>query len=191
MRNSLLFSFSVHLLLLLLIMIIPTPKQKKSPPMKVYMVKILSKPESPKERVVARKKIKKKVVPKKKPKVKPKKKEIAKKKEMSRQPKIPTSVKLDNPTFDSPFYINLILTKVTNNWLDPLPTTKAHLVATVYFRIVRSGKLKDLKIENSSGSPIFDQGAIKAISLSEPFPPLPDEYKSDFLGVHFEFEHVW
>ncbi len=154
------------------------------------MVKILSEAESPKAKVVVRKP-KKKVIAKKQSRVKPKRKVAPKRQKKVEKPKLPTSVRLDNPAFDSPFYVNLILTKVTNNWLDPLPTAKAHLVTTVYFRILRSGAITDLRIEKSSGSPSFDQGAMKAISLSEPFPPLPDEYKSDFLGVHFEFEHIW
>jgi len=186
--------------LVLVMMLVPTASRKKPPPMKVYMVKIKSEPEPRKEEVVAKGKeevVKKKpeVKPKKQVEVKKKPKKVVKKKEKKAKPKskpaTPTSVRLDNPAFDSPFYINLVLTKVNNNWLDPLPTTKAHLTVTVYFRILRSGKINDLKVENSSGSPVFDQAAVQAINLSEPFPPLPDDYKSDFLGVHFEFEHIW
>jgi len=183
---------------LVAIMITPGKVEKRVPPMRVHMIKIRQ-PETVKEetkvveekieKVETKPKVEKKVVqskPKPKPKTETKKTET---KKTSDKPSKPTSVKVEDTAFDSPFYINLILTKVTNNWLNPIPGTRTRLQTVVYFRILRDGKVKDLKVHNSSGSPIFDSSALKAITLSQPFPPLPDEYKTDHLGIYFEFEH--
>jgi TonB family protein len=49
----------------------------------------------------------------------------------------------------------------------------------VLFRILRSGRVGDTKLEQSSGNFYFDQAAMRAILLSSPFPPLPEGFYKD------------
>jgi outer membrane biosynthesis protein TonB len=44
-------------------------------------------------------------------------------------------------------------------------------------------------IEQSSGLFIFDQAAQRAVVQSSPMPPLPQDYRDSYLGVHFSFSY--
>ena len=57
----------------------------------------------------------------------------------------------------------------------------------VVFVIGRDGKLRELAVEKSSGNPLYDQAALRAINDALPFPPLPAEFKEPFLRVHLGF----
>ena len=58
----------------------------------------------------------------------------------------------------------------------------------VYFRIDRLGRVSDVRLEESSGVPFFDQSAVRAVSVASPLPPLPDAFTGATLGVHFGFQ---
>ena len=62
------------------------------------------------------------------------------------------------------------------------------LRSTVYFRIARNGRVSDVKVAQESGNFLFDQAAHRAVEASAPFPPLPEEYDGDYLGVYFVFD---
>jgi len=204
MRNALLLSTGFHIFVFLLI-ITSTLFQHTTPPVQKYFVRIITLPPEPEPAPVATTNETKVEEPPKPAETRVEEKEVKKEKTKegtkaseSRQKKTGTSkqkrvsppITLDNPDFDSPFYISLIYTKVTNNWLNPTPRAIVPLVTVIYFKIRRDGKLGEIRIEKRSGNPAFDEAAYNAVRLSEPFPPLPDEFQQDMLGVHFEFEHL-
>ncbi len=86
------------------------------------------------------------------------------------------------------YYLEIIKEKISETWTPP-PVRTASSLTTIYFRINRNGKISDVKIEQSSGSDIFDRSALRAVSEAAPLPPLPAGFKGRWLGVHFEFEH--
>ena len=47
----------------------------------------------------------------------------------------------------------------------------------VVFEIGRDGKVSGLEVEKSSGNPLYDQAALRAVTEATPFPPLPDDFK--------------
>jgi TonB family protein len=58
----------------------------------------------------------------------------------------------------------------------------------IYFRIGRSGELEASSLETASGIEFFDRSAQRAVTLSDPLPPLPLGFAGGTLGVHFGFE---
>jgi TonB family protein len=80
--------------------------------------------------------------------------------------------------FKFPPYLAIVREKIEQNW-NPPPSTK-NVTAKVLFKILRSGRVDDPKLEKSSGQFYFDQAAIRAILLSNPFPPLPEGFYKDY-----------
>lgn len=103
----------------------------------------------------------------------------------------PYSSQIGLSSFPFTYYLQIIIDRVSSNWFTSLvePGIRGHFQATVYFKIYTNGKISNLKIEESSGIKSLDLSALRAIQTSAPFPPLPKEYKDDYLGIHLIFEH--
>ena len=85
-------------------------------------------------------------------------------------------------------YVNILRNKIAETWNPaPYPSSSPKKV-TVYFRILRDGRVDNITIKESAGVSYIDRSAIRAISNSGPFPPLPAGYTDDYLGVYFMFE---
>jgi TonB family protein len=94
-------------------------------------------------------------------------------------------VTLEGRPFQFPWYLEQMVRKVQRNWRPPGTTS---LKTTIYFRIERTGRVADMRVETSSGHFTFDQAAQRAVQASSPMPPLPGEYSGDYLGVYFDFD---
>lgn len=90
------------------------------------------------------------------------------------------------PDFQYDYYLGLIRSKVDNRWSQPV-TYKQVKQTLVDFIIRKDGKVDNVEVTESSGDSYFDQTAVRAVSLSNPFPPLPRGYKEDFLKVRYRF----
>ena len=103
----------------------------------------------------------------------------------------PYSSQIGLSTFPYTYYLQIIIDRVSGNWFTSLvdPGTKGNFQTTVYFRILRDGRISSLKIEESSGLRSLDLSALRAAQSSSPFPPLPKEYEEEYLGIHLIFEH--
>ena len=99
-------------------------------------------------------------------------------------------VSVDNPDFQFTYYIVVIQNKIASNWNPPFAggKTDRETKTLVHFRILRNGQVRDVRVESSSGASLLDQSAVRAISMSNPLPPLPQRFSDDSLGVHFSFE---
>ncbi len=92
---------------------------------------------------------------------------------------------LENKNFRYSYYTSAILKKIRRYWQD----SNINVLRTVvYFRIEKDGTVSKLKISKSSKNDVFDKNALRAIELASPFPPLPDGYTENNLGVYFEFK---
>ena len=107
-------------------------------------------------------------------------------------PGFSSQLQLDIENFEFSYYLLAVRNKVSSNWSPPAgigtQTTRARTV--VYFRILRNGKVGDVRTEAQSGIGLFDQSALRAVLRSEPFPPLPGGFPGASLGVHFGFEYA-
>lgn len=98
----------------------------------------------------------------------------------------------DLSAFPFTYYLQIIQDKISSNWFTSLidPGTSGEFQCMIFFKIFRDGRIADLQIEISSGSRSFDLSALRAVQNASPFPPLPREFESEYLGVHLIFEHI-
>ena len=94
-------------------------------------------------------------------------------------------ISLDSAKFPYSYYTSMLVKKISRNW--QWAVEFGRLKSVVYFKIQKDGTLSDVAIKETSGDALFDQQALRAIQLCDPFPPLPDEYPENNLGVFFEF----
>ena len=82
-------------------------------------------------------------------------------------------------------YLLELRDRIEQNWRPP--NVSESLVVTVYFKIGRNGKVSRVFVEKPTGNITYDASSFKAVSASDPFSPLPDDFENDNLGVHFDF----
>lgn len=93
--------------------------------------------------------------------------------------------------FPYTYYLQTIHGKIAGNWYTSQisPGVSGDFRTTIYFKIFRNGEISTLEIREPSGIRSLDMSALRAIQSSAPFPPLPNDYEGDFLGIHLIFEH--
>lgn len=92
---------------------------------------------------------------------------------------------LEGGDFPYTFYLERMVGLIGANWLRP--QTGADITTEIYFRIDRSGAIRDARVSKSSGSGVFDRAALRAVLESSPLPSLPGGYRDRYLGVHLTF----
>jgi TonB family protein len=89
-------------------------------------------------------------------------------------------------------YLTQILATVRRNWMAIIPES-VHLgrqgKVAIQFSINRQGGVPKLVIASPSGADALDRAAIAAISASNPFPPLPSDFKGDRVVLQFNFAY--
>jgi TonB family protein len=78
-------------------------------------------------------------------------------------------------------YYTKIRNQIWQQWVYP-DTGKKDLEAIISIRIMKDGTISMQKIEKSSGNPLFDKSAIKALTKANPLSPPPYEME---VGVRF------
>ncbi len=93
--------------------------------------------------------------------------------------------------FPYTYYLQIIIDRVSSQWFTSLvdPGISGTFQATAYFKILRSGQVSELKIQESSGVQSLDMSALRAIRSAAPFPPLPRDYEGEYLVIYLIFEH--
>ncbi len=87
------------------------------------------------------------------------------------------------------YYLNVILTRINDNWMNPHAGSGKTLSATVMFVIERDGSVRDVKLEKKSGDAAYDASCERALLVTDKLPPLPPEFTGPRLKLHLEFEH--
>jgi protein TonB len=90
---------------------------------------------------------------------------------------------------DFPFawYLRQVNDKISRNWEGK---ARDGAQPTAVFEISRNGQVRALAIEKSSGNPLYDQAALRAITEAIPLPPLPEEFTEAFLRLHLGFNYA-
>ena len=188
MKKEFFFSLFGHLTIFLFLSILGLTSKKKMPrpyPL-VYRVSLVSGFASPEPKpgvsVVERKP--KKPEPKKpapeKPKPEAKSQDLVKTK---------TGLGARAEGFEYSYYLNAILARIGENWINPYQTSNFQFKCMIFFLIQRDGSIADAKIEKGSGNKIYDQSCLRAVLATAQLPPLPQEFKSVHLKLHLEFEY--
>ena len=98
-----------------------------------------------------------------------------------------TPLTTDSANFPYPWYITQVREALWNSWTERMPSAGS-LRCTVRFAITRSGGVKSVSVEKSSGNRLFDNAAESSVQAAAPFQPLPDDFFEDRLTVHVEFK---
>ncbi len=90
--------------------------------------------------------------------------------------------------FEYAYYVQQMLTRIHQRW--QRTAVRGTAVVVVRFTIARDGRVLDASIETPSGVSILDRGALRAVMLADPMPPLPNSYPRDQVGVHLRFTYT-
>lgn len=89
-------------------------------------------------------------------------------------------------------YLRAILQTVRRNWQTVIPES-ARLgqrgKVSIVLSISRDGKVIKLVFAEQSGTDSLDKAAVSGVSMSNPFPPLPSQFKGDHIAVQFNFAY--
>ena len=91
--------------------------------------------------------------------------------------------------FPFSYYLRQLQSRLSNFWVKSYSGPE-ELFTTVLFKIYRNGSVGDILVVEQSGNRILDRSTIRAITLSEPFAPLPQAYAYDYLEIQIIFEHA-
>jgi TonB family protein len=89
-------------------------------------------------------------------------------------------------------YLMQVLAAVRRNWTAVMPeSVKLGLRGrvSIQFSIGRAGAVLKLVYAEQSGSRALDEAAVAGISASNPFPPLPTEFKGERIVVQLNFAY--
>jgi TonB family protein len=89
-------------------------------------------------------------------------------------------------------YLIRVLAAVRRNWFAVIPESarfgqRGQVV--IQFSISREGRVPKLVISLPSGTDSLDRAAVAGISASNPFPPLPAEFKGDQIRLQLSFAY--
>jgi TonB family protein len=89
-------------------------------------------------------------------------------------------------------YLIKILAAVRRNWFAVMPEAarlgRAGRVG-IQFAVARDGSVPKLVIVTHSGTDALDRAAVAGISASNPFPPLPAEFRGQQVRLQFNFQY--
>jgi TonB family protein len=90
-------------------------------------------------------------------------------------------------------YLTRILAIVRRNWFSVLPDSARIGVlrgrTVLQFVVNRDGSVPRLVIADSSGVQPLDRAAVAGLSMSNPLPPLPGDFKGGFIRLQFSFNY--
>ena len=89
-------------------------------------------------------------------------------------------------------YLVKVLSTVRRNWFAIIPESARfgrQGRTAIQFAISRDGSVPKLVIATPSGADALDRAAVAGISASNPFPPLPAEFRGSQIRVQFVFKY--
>ena len=94
--------------------------------------------------------------------------------------------RLDVANFCCPEYIETMNSRIRSNWDQRLGAAGQSVVK---FTIRRDGMLTNVEVDKSSGNPLLDLEARKAVLNTRQLPPLPDPFDRPTLTVYLTFDY--
>jgi protein TonB len=93
---------------------------------------------------------------------------------------------LDVADFCCPEYIATMIDRIRSVWQQNIGGTGD---VKVRFTIQRDGRIVDFATETSSGNPLLDSAALRAVVNTKSLNPLPQQFPNSTLTVHLNFEY--
>ena len=89
-------------------------------------------------------------------------------------------------------YLLQILSTVRRNWFAVMPES-AHMgrpgKVALQFAIAKNGSVTKVVFATVSGMDAYDKAAVASISMSNPFPPLPVEFRGNVVRLQFTYSY--
>jgi periplasmic protein TonB len=95
-------------------------------------------------------------------------------------------IEVETPNFCCPGYLEQVRIAIERGW-ERAPAATG--VTIVRFRILRSGMVDSISIVQSSGNPLIDSAAARAVSRVPSVQPLPAEFPDASLALRLRFEN--
>jgi TonB family protein len=91
--------------------------------------------------------------------------------------------------FPHAWYVSIVQGKIYENWSPPqrLSAIRPGARAAVAFRIQRNGRTSRVSLREPSGYTLLDRSALEAVRTAGDFPPLPADYREEYLDVVVTF----
>lgn len=83
-------------------------------------------------------------------------------------------------------YLKVLHKRIKRAWIPPNGDPR---IATILFRINKTGKLVQVKLVRSTGDSDCDEAALSAVTACAPFKSLPSNFESDSLDVKYTFNY--
>jgi colicin import membrane protein len=88
----------------------------------------------------------------------------------------------------TPQYRALVEQRVAARWSPPdIFRDRRAVTVILAFELMPDGRVRSVKVVRSSGSNFYDQAALRAIFLSDPFPAFPKEVEEPSLEIRMTF----
>jgi outer membrane biosynthesis protein TonB len=104
----------------------------------------------------------------------------------------PLEVLSDTMGVDFGPYLQRILHDVKDSWYGLIPESaqmkKGKL--SIEFAIMKDGSVRGLKVVQGSGDVTLDRPAYGSITANDPFAPLPQEFKGEYLALRFTYYYL-
>jgi len=89
-------------------------------------------------------------------------------------------------------YLQRVLHDVRNNWYNLIPEVARppwmkRGKVSIEFAILKDGSVAGMTLKGPSGDVALDRAAWGGITGSNPFPPLPNEFRGQYLALRFHF----
>lgn len=86
-------------------------------------------------------------------------------------------------------YYNTVWQRIKEGWIIPpsLLEENQGLETVIVIKVQRDGGIVERWFEKKSGSPVYDESAMRAIQKANPLPPFPEELDGDFLEIGIRF----
>jgi TonB family protein len=99
-----------------------------------------------------------------------------------------SGVFFDTQGYDLGPWANRVIAMVRKNWIVPVAADLGLKgIVGISFQVDRSGKILNPKIIAPSNVPSYDQAALQALMITDPFPPLPADFPRPLLPAVFRF----
>jgi TonB family protein len=97
----------------------------------------------------------------------------------------------DNQGVDFGPYLQRELWAIKRHWYKIMPASAIQPKGdvTIEFTILKSGKVVDIKVQESSGHPSLDKAAFDAVANANPLDPLPNVFPESSIPVRINFRY--
>ncbi len=85
------------------------------------------------------------------------------------------------------YYLSLVDNKIDANWVRMSSGGSPEATVVIRFQVLRSGQVRHIELETSSGDASLDISAQRAVRQSAPLPPFPNLLIEPFLNLRYRF----